>query len=648
MSVSVGEAINVAIECFRTGEFTTVRGVCDEILRSEPANAVALHLRGLANANCGDTAQAVADLRHALMIRPNDKEVRNNLGNIYKGMGELKAARECYEQVLEQEPENEPVLFNLANVLVDLGELQAAKELYEKVIAIAPQFVEAYYKLGLAYQSEGKLKEAVAEFKKCIARDTNHVEAQIEVGNCELIAGRRDEALNAYKVAVMVSPSSKDKVQGAVHLAEGDLERAAEFFSNAISGDQNDAFAYRCLGKALTEAGNYDDAIMVYRTAIRLQPKATHVHLELGVAYAKAGYAKQAVEYFEYVAQAWPHAYAPILGRGIALLPDLDAFDEAEAKLDLSTPAKIDEAVCALYMLQPDNLRRAVGSHRELMQRFGNIASRIMAAKYPQWAQPLSMPEPDAGGRIRVGVVSRKWHDRKNWRTVSSGIVENLDDARFHIFEYPTSGVSFEQLCARIRSDNLHVLVYPDLDERALQMAALRLAPVQCTTWARTETTGLPTIDYFLSGDLFEPKNAEANYSEKLIRLPHLFMYHKPNLKDVVEAKPGQVYADPIGLDDPASAMRAIEMNMPVVTIRGDFGKGRRTAALLEQIGITDTIASNKEEYDALLERLSSDEDFWKSISLRIAERKQWVFKDHETIAAFQDWATNVASGATT
>src|SRR3954469_6306528 len=46
-----------------------------------------------------------------------------------------------------------------------------------------------------------------------------------------------------------------------------------------------------------------------------------------------------------------------------------------------------------------------------------------------------------------------------------------------------------------------HVLIYPDInmDPAAAALAALRLAPVQCMSWGHPETSGYPTIDYFLS-----------------------------------------------------------------------------------------------------------------------------------------------------
>ena len=60
------------------------------------------------------------------------------------------------------------------------------------------------------------------------------------------------------------------------------------------------------------------------------------------------------------------------------------------------------------------------------------------------------------------------------------------------------------------------------------KLAAQRLAPVQCTTWGHPETSGFPTLDYFLSNDLMEPSDAQEHYCEKLIRLPNLSVYCEP------------------------------------------------------------------------------------------------------------------------
>jgi len=76
-----------------------------------------------------------------------------------------------------------------------------------------------------------------------------------------------------------------------------------------------------------------------------------------------------------------------------------------------------------------------------------------------------------------------------------------------------------------------------------IKLAALRLAPVQMTTWGHPETSGLPTIDYYLSAEDFEPAEeggsgtgpAQEHYTEKLIALPHLGCCYSPLLPDRID-----------------------------------------------------------------------------------------------------------------
>ena len=51
-------------------------------------------------------------------------------------------------------------------------------------------------------------------------------------------------------------------------------------------------------------------------------------------------------------------------------------------------------------------------------------------------------------------------------------------------------------------------------------LAAHRLAPLQVASWGHPISTGLASIDLFLSGELLESAEADAHYRERLIRLP--------------------------------------------------------------------------------------------------------------------------------
>jgi CRISPR-associated protein Csy1 len=68
------------------------------------------------------------------------------------------------------------------------------------------------------------------------------------------------------------------------------------------------------------------------------------------------------------------------------------------------------------------------------------------------------------------------------------------------------------------------IILYPELgmDRDVLALAALRLAPHQVCAWGHPVTSGLPTIDVYLSCAAMEPDDAREHYTERLITLPGL------------------------------------------------------------------------------------------------------------------------------
>ncbi len=67
------------------------------------------------------------------------------------------------------------------------------------------------------------------------------------------------------------------------------------------------------------------------------------------------------------------------------------------------------------------------------------------------------------------------------------------------------------------------IVFYLDIGQEAMlyTLAHYRLAKLQCVSSGIPITTGISTIDYYLSCRSFEPEQAQQNYSEKLIALPN-------------------------------------------------------------------------------------------------------------------------------
>nr|WP_275974410.1 hypothetical protein [Argonema galeatum] len=160
------------------------------------------------------------------------------------------------------------------------------------------------------------------------------------------------------------------------------------------------------------------------------------------------------------------------------------------------------------------------------------------------------MPPLKLNNKIRIGYVSNYLHSYSGTLWLI-GWLRNCDKQNFEVYCYYTGNDpdymtkqfqnysdvfhhipgDLDAVCQQILADRLHILVFPEIgmDSQTVKMAGLRLAPVQCTAWGHPVTSGIPTIDYFLSSELMEPENAEEYYSEKLIRLPNIGVaYPKP------------------------------------------------------------------------------------------------------------------------
>jgi len=180
---------------------------------------------------------------------------------------------------------------------------------------------------------------------------------------------------------------------------------------------------------------------------------------------------------------------------------------------------------------------------RELQEQYGRWVHRIMTANFPQFAQPPSMPARGAGGQLRIGYVSARFRDTSVTKSFLGWLRERnrksiaafayhasrrtdaiTDQVRSAVENFRELESSPENAADTIQNDELHVLVFLDvgMEPYMTQLAALRLAPIACVAWDYPVTSGLPSIDYFLSAESMEPEDGQDHYSEKLVRLPGL------------------------------------------------------------------------------------------------------------------------------
>ena len=185
---------------------------------------------------------------------------------------------------------------------------------------------------------------------------------------------------------------------------------------------------------------------------------------------------------------------------------------------------------------------------RKLQAIYGSLMCEIIAKTFPE-ARLSTLPAP--GERLKVGVVSAFFSCIRIGSCLSRGGFLSWIKGNSELFGYHVGNVCDSETIAAARScerflffnqdanaarkeilvDKPDVLIYPGLsmDSVSWQLAAQRLAPVQCNSWGHPETSGLPSLDYFLSSSLMEPSDAATHYSEKLISLPNLGIFYTPS-----------------------------------------------------------------------------------------------------------------------
>jgi predicted O-linked N-acetylglucosamine transferase (SPINDLY family) len=426
------------------------------------------------------------------------------------------------------------------------------------------------------------------------------VAALVRLASLQLAQGEAGRALRTLDIAARVAPgharvrenmsvaamAAGDNGRALLSRAQASAARgehadAAEQFQQAIVGlasrPEGAAThleeAYAGLGDALLAGARQADAALAYEEGIRACPTSAWLYERAASVYHDLGRADEARALARRGVEACPDSTAlrraaaltlPVIYRSVAeKVESRQAFARGlrrfAEEIRLDTP---HERVRALEAVGADtnfDLAYQCEDDRELQEAYGSIVARVMSASYPQWAAPRRMPPPDATGRLRIGYVSAflRHHAVANSH---GGWIRHADRSRFAVHAYHLGRIadtvtdelraqcdvfhhvpdSLEDVCARVLADDLHVLVYLDIGmfPRATQMAGLRLAPVQCTTWGHPVTSGLPTIDWYLSSALMEPDGAQAHYTERLEALPNLgIAYPRPQIPAVLRGR---------------------------------------------------------------------------------------------------------------
>jgi predicted O-linked N-acetylglucosamine transferase (SPINDLY family) len=545
--------------------------------------------------------------------------------------------------------------------------------------------------------------------------------------------------------------------------AQEQSQRELSLSLDAQREDDQDPQAYIRLARWYRASDRHDEAFEVLRRGLARCPSTLPLYRPFIDTLAEANRTSEALDMAEQASRLHPDDLSLRLRRHL-LLP-----------IVYSTPSELDtwrgrfsaglEELTQLFELSAAERRKAwleaIAGHGnfylpyqgrndlDLQRQYGRLVSRVMGSNYSQWVERPPMPQIPSDGRLRVGYVSARFgrhsvskthaawlldFDRKVLRVYAYSIgagADALTDRVRHASEFRDCRGGIEATCKAIVADRLHALVFLDvgMTPAMMQLAALRLAPFQCVTWGHPVTTGLDTIDCFLSSELMEPADGEHHYAERLIRLPGIgICYEKPvipsMLLDRSRSKLGiredavvylacqstfkylpqhdhifaeiasqvpaaqfvflvpnrrvgadfsarlnrafsavgldsrdrclllpqqdffsywnlnlvsDVYLDSIDWSGCNSTMEAIACRLPIVTMPGQFMRGRHSYAMLTQLDVTETIAKAKREYVSIAVKLGLDRTWRQTVIDQMVANYDRLYSDLRSVRALED-----------
>ncbi len=326
-----------------------------------------------------------------------------------------------------------------------------------------------------------------------------------------------------------------EKVRQALHRADAYQQRgqwtaAIAACREAIAIDPDSARSYARLGSALQGAGDREKAIKAYVRALECDRDRRDTQLRLLTLLEE-----------------------PLQGAAIfADQQELEADRAAGAAglqvlIDLvqGNPALQPLALRAIASPAYHQFVRTHAPDCALQAAYGQFVSATLAIACPELSEPLSVHSRRDRPRVGFMLQARSpqalqpyalWledHPSEQWQPYRYWIGSPAPDPailteRDRLWspdldtDLPAIFANFRHGCHQIRADELDVLIWLDLGSNPYLhwFAGVRLAPIQCATWAYPLSTGLPTMDYYLSGTAIEPPQADFDYTEALITLP--------------------------------------------------------------------------------------------------------------------------------
>lgn len=265
------------------GDLDAAAAAAQRVLRLEP-EAWDWAAAGSIQERTGDAQGAIASYGQALDLRADYLWVRNALALLLARRGESEKAVEIAQKTVEMLPEDGSAQLHLGLVLCLAGKTEAGREAYAAALRCAGEDADSLAAVAVAYTDLEDYALANKALVRALRIEPDHERALISSGVLALELGKPETALRHLDRAAKLRPKDAHVafLRGLCHERLGHDKRAVKGYRKAMSLRGDSVLYLTALARALGKQGAIASAISILRKAMKVDPAAADLQLQLG------------------------------------------------------------------------------------------------------------------------------------------------------------------------------------------------------------------------------------------------------------------------------------------------------------------------------------------------------------------------------
>ena len=553
------EQINNLLENYQARRYSVVEKLSISMTQEFPEHPFAWKVLGVVLKITGRLSESLVPCQKSVQLAPMDAESQNNLGII----------------------------------LQELKKLDDAELSFRKAITIKPDYAEVYYNLGITLKELGRLDEAQESYKQAITLKSNYAEAHNNLGGLLKQRGRSEEALISYNRSIELKAN----------------------FSDAYS-NRNLCLNYSSLWSPLfiyKQHLEFEKQFGSFKAVPSLTlPIKKEASERLRIGYVSADFKEHSVAFF----------FEPLLKNHNSHIVETFCYHN-NVVVDDTTKRLINTCdhwrpICGITNQSVINLIKN-DKIDILVDLSGHTAGNrlLVFTQKPSPVQVTWLGYPNTTG---LSAIDYRFTD------IIADPIGEADNLHSETLLRLPNGFQCYQGNENILVDK----VLPQKRRKQITFGSFnnisKITPIVIKTWSKI-LNAVPTSRLVLKLPMLDSNTAyyhDLFVQEGIIKDRIEFYQPSPTVEDHLNLYGRiDISLDPFPYNGATTTCEALWMGVPVITLLGDRHVGRVGASILTNVGLTDFIANDINDYIELAAKMSANTKYLKEIREGLRERMQ-------------------------